>query len=493
MQFPFCSCARALAVLALLGNGLFVDGVSLRKSRANPPWVANAIAVPGSIVLAAKVHDDVDYEVVNKSSIKRDDSVDCLCEIGSFWHWRIKSCVKQGGWGYECGFFPAEHHNKVCQDGLKCELLKQTRVTYEHPGAMPASCQSCTPEDKCLTGKKRHSQNCLKEYKLSGKACQTVKLTTMATASVKVTETVTKSSTATAKATATAAQKATAKEGGETASATKEATAEGKATAKAKASGKASATAKATEEGVAEGEGCITFEEVKKLLHLQDVKRIGAVLSAQVVSRGDEEAFDLAYAKALEAAKEAGLINAKQAAEALASAEAREHAGLEADAKADEAAAWKAEAGAAKDAQQNAKAEALAKAQSAAGKAASDAAKVAAQAQADANAAEKAAEAAEANAGSKEEVAEAKAKAAAARADAAAANEKAKAARAAAAAAQAKADLAAKAAAEAKAAKDALGDLMNPKPTDAPARPTKATPTSPPRKITPDQIAAKLP
>jgi len=492
MQFSI----RALAVFVLAGNGLLVNGVSLRASNAKQPSLGN-IAMPGSIVLATKLHDDVDYEVVNKTSIKRDNSsVDCLCKIGSFWHWRIKSCVKQGGWGYECGFFPEEHHNKVCQDGLKCEPLKQTRVVYEHPGAKPASCQTCEAEDKCLAGEERHNKNCLKEYKLSGEACQTVKVKMMATAHVKVTEEVKKTASATATATATAEEKATATNGGKSATATKKATAEGKASAEAEGKGTATASAKATEEGVAEGKGCISLDAVKKLLDLQDVKSIGAVLSSQVVSRGDEEAFDLAYAKALEAAQKAGLINAKQAANALASAEAREHAALEAKAKADEAAAWKAEAGASKDAQGNAAAKALARATTAAGKAAADAAGVAYQADADAAKAEAAAEAAEkaaAGGGGAGGGAMSKEEAAAAKADAAEARAKAKEARAAAAAAQARADAADKAAAEAQAAKDAIGDLMNPAPTQAPARPTKASPTSPPRKISPEQIAAKLP
>jgi hypothetical protein len=466
----------ALAVLTVLSHSLLSDAIFLGQRRSD------------TSSLMVKFHEDVDYKVVKKESIHRNSSTDCLCELGSFWHWRIKKCVKQGGWGYECGFFPAEHHNKVCQDGLKCELLNKTGVKYIHPGAVPASCQACEAEDKCLMGKERHSQNCLKEYKLVGSACQTVEVTTMATAHAKVTEEVSKSGTASATATATASQKAKVEEAGQTASATKEATAEGKATAKVEESAKASAKAKATEEGKAEGKACVTVEEVKALLDLQDVKSIGAVLSAQVLSRGDEEAFDKAYAKALDAATKAGMINAKQAAEALASGLAREKATLEAKAKADEAAAWKAEAGAEKDAQDNAKAEALAKAEAAASaeavaaaKAAAEAGDAAAQAALDADAAAKAAGAGGAGGSmSKEDAAAAKAKAEAAQAKAAAA--------------QKKADEAKKAAAEAKARQDALADVMNPTPTGAPQmRPTKAPPTSPPRKITPEQIAAQNP
>lgn len=486
-----CSRAGALAVvLAFVGAA---DASFLRHSHGRGPQAGSLLpahGLPDTSSLMATLHEGVDYEVIKKESITRNSSTDCLCELGTFWHWRIKACIKQGGWGYECGFFPAEHHDKVCQDGLKCELLKQERVQYFHPGATPASCQSCTEADKCLAGEERHSQSCLKEYKLVGSACQTVRVTTVATASAKVTEEVTKSSTASAKATATSSQKATAEEAGQTASATKEATAEGEATAKAKASSKASAKAKATEEGEAEGKACVSVEEVKALLNLQKVKRIGAVLTAQVVSRGDEEAFDKAYAKALDAARKAGILNAKEAAEALASAEAREHAALEAQAKAEEAAAWKAEAGAEKNAQDTAKADALAKAQAAASQAAAEAAKTANQAATDAEAAQKAADAAGTSG----------AGAASSSKDAAAAKAKAAKAQAAAAAAQKKADAAAKAAAEAKAAeeaiqqqKDALSDVMNPKPTAAPVQRATPGPTNAPRKISPAEIAAKLP
>jgi len=436
----------ALVLLVLLGNSVLANAFSLRQPSASKQVT---FTVSAGTTAVNQVRDDVNYEVVKKESISRNTTTDCLCKLGSFWHWRIKSCIKQGGWAYECGFFPAEHHDKVCQDGLKCEVLNQTRVTsyHGHPGAVPASCQECEKQDKCLTGQERHSESCLKEYLLSGSACQTVRVTVTATASAKATEKVTKSSTASATATATASQKATAKDGAQVASATKEAKADGEATATAKASGEATAKAEATEEGSAEGEACVTVEEVKKILKLANVPRIGAVLSTQVVSKGDELAFDRAYAKALDAARKAGLLNAKEAAKAAAAAEAREHAGLEAEAKADEAAAWKAEAGAEKNAQEKAKADALAKAEEAASQEAADAAKAAADA-ADA-----------ANKGGSQEAA----------------------------------DAAAKAAAEAKAKQDAIKDLMNPKPTQAPVRPTTPEPTNAPRKITPEQIAAGLP
>jgi hypothetical protein len=404
--------------------------------------------VPGAAMLTTMVHDEVDYEVIDKKSIERKSTVDCLCEKGSFWHWRIKSCVEQGGWGYECGFFPAEHHDKVCQDGLKCELLKQTRVKYQHPGAVPGSCQTCRDKDNCITGDARHSQSCLKEYLLSGSACQTVQVTVITTASAKVTEKVTRSSMASATATATDTQEANVTSGNHTGSATEQATANGTATAEAEATGEASAKANATEKGIAKAEACVSVEEVKAIMNLTKVPRLGAVLSAQVVSRGDEEAFDRAYAKALDAARESGLLNARDAAKALASAEAREHAALEAEAKADEAAAWKAEAGAKKDAQEKAKAEALAKAEATAKQEAKDAAAAAAKAAADAKA----------GMTSEEKAAAAKA-----------------------------------AAEEAQARADAIADVINGQPTYAPIEITTPEPTNAPRKITKEQIAAKLP
>jgi len=162
-------------------------------------WLVDALllrAKQNGNVLSIEAHDDIQYEVLEKKSIKRESTLDCMCKLGSFWHWRIKDCVEQGAWGYECGFFPAEHHDKVCQDKLKCELLDQTRHDYFHPGAAPGSCKKCDANDNCLTGEKRHSDTCLKEYKLSGDACQTVQVTVTATASAEVKEKVTKTATA---------------------------------------------------------------------------------------------------------------------------------------------------------------------------------------------------------------------------------------------------------------------------------------------------------
>lgn len=426
---------QLLAVLAILSQAFICDCVVLRAHA-----VVTAPSINGTLALhhqgtPVKIHDDISYEVVKKTSISRDGSSSCLCKLGWFWHWRINSCVKQGPWGYECGFFPAEHHDKVCMDGLKCEVLDQSRIKYVHPGAVPASCQECTKEDQCLKGEERHEQSCLKEYALSGEACQTVRVTVTATAEVKVSEEVTKQGTASATASANASHTATSADGQH--EATAHATADGETTATAEASSTAEGKAKATEKGSADGSVCISVGEVKEFMKLQDVPRIGAVLSSKVVATGDKLAFDRAYAKALEAAKKAGLLNAVEAAKALAKAQAREHAGLDAEAEANEAAAWKAEAGAKKDAQDKAKADALAKAQAAADAAAAATAKAAAEAP-----------------GSED--AEAAANEAAARAE-------------------------------------AIRSLTQPQPTQRPVEITTPEPTGAPRKITPEQIAAKLP
>eukprot|EP00427_Karlodinium_veneficum_P024678 CAMPEP_0169109262 /NCGR_PEP_ID=MMETSP1015-20121227/25872_1 /TAXON_ID=342587 /ORGANISM="Karlodinium micrum, Strain CCMP2283" /LENGTH=430 /DNA_ID=CAMNT_0009170949 /DNA_START=52 /DNA_END=1344 /DNA_ORIENTATION=+ len=429
---------KQFAIL-LLSQAFLCDGASFRAPR-NTAETVKSVAMNSTIALhhhgdPVKIHDDISYEVVKKTSISRDGSSSCLCKLGWFWHWRINSCVKQGPWGYECGFFPAEHHDKVCMDGLKCEVLDQTRIKYVHPGAVPASCQECTKEDQCKSGEARHEETCLKEYALGGEACQTVRVTVTATAEVKVSEKVTKKGTASATATANATHTATSADGNHEATAT--AKGEGEATATAEASSTAEGKAKATEKGSAEGSACVSVEEVKEHLKLQDVPEMGAVLSSKVVATGDKLAFDKAYAKALEAAKKAGLLNAVEAAKALAKAQAREHAGLDAEANADEAAAWKAEAGAKKDAQEKANADALAKAQAEADAAAAAAAKVVAEMP-----------------GSED--AEAAAEEAAARAD-------------------------------------AIRSLTQPQPTEGPVEITTAEPTSPPRKITPEQVAAKLP
>jgi len=66
---------------------------------------------------------DVTFEVTEEQLPVGTFSQKCLCKKDEFWHWRLKKCFPQGGWGYECGFFPAEHHHRVCLDGLVCKAL----------------------------------------------------------------------------------------------------------------------------------------------------------------------------------------------------------------------------------------------------------------------------------------------------------------------------------------------------------------------------------
>merc|ERR1719324_2279118 len=84
----------------------------------------------------------LDFDVVEKSKIKATDTEGCLCDMGFFWHWRIHQCIPQGGWGYECGFFPKEHHHRVCADGLKCQPTKGAKDLYTSPGKYEGTAKS---------------------------------------------------------------------------------------------------------------------------------------------------------------------------------------------------------------------------------------------------------------------------------------------------------------------------------------------------------------
>jgi len=319
--------------------------------------------------------DEPTFKVIETTSIQAGEPSGCLCEPGQFWHWRIKQCISQGPWGYECGFFPSEHHRFVCQTALKCQILdqskKQVKVEYTHEGAVPASCEHCEPEDKCPAEGQR---DCLEETKLSGEACATV----LVSVNHEATVTVTKEHTAEATATATATEKATASKTaqGEAAGIKAEVTVTKNATAKAthEATGEhtaaASAEATTSKEGSAQEKRCIGFDAVKKQLQLDKVPRLGPVLAAQVITAGDKAAFDLAYEAALAAAQKNGMLAAEGAAKALAAGKAAKDAEMAAKAKAAEEAAWKAEAGASEAAAGEATAEAKTKADaSAAGQA----------------------------------------------------------------------------------------------------------------------------
>jgi hypothetical protein len=163
------------------------------------------------IAKAAQMPDGVDILVVDKNLPKIEEASDCLCEQGYFWHWRIAKCIKQGPWGYECGFFPMEHHHRVCQDGYKCERpANSEHIKYLPLGdskkaqTFPASCAVCA-QGECLVGKERQAEECLKEYAIAGeKACVTVKVGTLESAVAKATKEYTATQVVDGTATATA-------------------------------------------------------------------------------------------------------------------------------------------------------------------------------------------------------------------------------------------------------------------------------------------------
>lgn len=504
--------AVLLACLILCGEVTKVTARSLRLQK-QPQRVLRADvqnATVSALAVQAIGDDDLVLQVTKKTSLESEDSSECLCKLGTFWHWRIHQCVKQGSWGYECGFFPAEHWHRVCQDNLKCEELEGAEDNYHSHGkfkgtadSKPASCKTCTKEDECKVGEARHEEDCIKQYSLSGEACATVKvtlpMTAEATATKEVKVKVTESKNASAKATATASHKAevtatakdTAKPEGKEAveveaKATAQATAEKEATAEAtetveatkSATGSSTVTKTSKKQGVAEETACVSAEEVMKEMGLDPKQKVGAVLSAQIVSKADEMAFEKASAAATAAAKAAGLLDAREAAKQLAEAEAAEEARLKAEALARKAAAWEAEAGADKAA----KAAAQARAKEIAKESAKLEAERLAHLKAEAAAAKAAAEKAEAAAKAAEEAAaNAEGEAAAKlkqKADAAAAE-------------AAAADAAADAAAQAQ--KD-LEDVLNTRNKQADEVP-RTEPTEPPayRKITDEEMEEKLP
>jgi len=354
--------------------------------------------------------DTLNFEVLENSSLQAQEHDECLCEQGEFWHWRLKQCIKQGGWGYECGFFPAEHHHRVCKDGLTCKPVGTKDPYISHgvyegtAGSVPASCVECTPEDKCKMGQERHEEECLREYKLSGEACVTVRVSLPP---VSAEATATTSHTASASATKEA-----------TANATVQATPTTQVTANATASHEASAekteesthTAKAEADAFAEVTKCMSAEEAMKMSGYKKDQRLGAVLTAKITAAADARVFELAVAEAKRLAAEKGLLDAKASAKDLANAEASEKAKLKAKAAAEEAAAWEAEAGAKKTAQEEALSKAQEKAKGAADADAEAKAKADAEAKAKADAEAKAKADAEAKAKADAEAA-AKAKA----------------------------------------------------------------------------------
>jgi hypothetical protein len=213
--------------------------------------------------------EGIEVDVLNKTLPEAKEKADCLCPLGNFWHWRLADCIHQGSWGYECGFFPMEHHHRVCQDYLKCQDLPgHAGAQYLDHGdsakaqSFPASCNRCEGIDNCLVGQARQDEECLKSYEIDGaEACVTLKVTTFASAVSEATATFTASATVaktanakvqvTSQETATGTAKAKAKASQE-AEVTVVEEAFAKATAQAKASAFGKQTAEASETRTAE-------------------------------------------------------------------------------------------------------------------------------------------------------------------------------------------------------------------------------------------------
>merc|ERR1719163_424392 len=92
--------------------------------------------------------DDIKVEISDKKSLSADASGEgCMCEIGKFWFPRLKKCMEQEEWGYECGFFPVDIQHRVCKDGLVCrkkEGLQENHYNHGNNG-YPTTCKDCKP------------------------------------------------------------------------------------------------------------------------------------------------------------------------------------------------------------------------------------------------------------------------------------------------------------------------------------------------------------
>jgi len=325
-------------------------------------------------------------ERIQRTEITSEAELECVCPLGEFWHFRIKKCVKQGGWGYECGFFPKEHWKNVCEDGLTCRAAGAAAKTdYGSHGAQTATCVPCAAEDKCLKGEERRKTGCLKNHIMHGKSCFKTAITVVvggkaiahenavATMNAAVNDTVAVKATAVAKADAqtstevekTRTAKATAKiahMNGPRATATATRTAVGTATAEATVERTATHTAEATAsirsqadahgegrgsvsglDGTGFGEACVTADEARELLGLSKGQRVGPFWAAKIISKGDQVASARAHDIALKNAEMGGKLRTLGVARAEAKADAVANAMLEAEAKAREAAARQAE------------------------------------------------------------------------------------------------------------------------------------------------------
>mmetsp|Transcript_42131 Transcript_42131/g.90493 ORF Transcript_42131/g.90493 Transcript_42131/m.90493 type:complete len:377 (+) Transcript_42131:166-1296(+) len=276
---------------------------------------------------------DIDFKVVSETPFDKESKESkCKCPEDSFWHVKNKECIKKGGQGYECGFFPAENHDDVCKEGLACKKLESSDVGYWHKGAVPASCQPC--KDECPKAKPCTSE----EITVKGKACAKVEAASK--------DGPTGKESAIEKATATAKAEATATYGEGPDAVTRTATAEHTATASASDSTKV----KGKEPPKASAEACVTVEEAMKSAGVKSAS--GDKENAEkIMAAGKKLAFEKAKAEAEQGAKK----NADAAAEG---AERKAEKDAEADAKSEaEAKAKKmAEEGAEKKAKQAAEA-----------------------------------------------------------------------------------------------------------------------------------------
>jgi len=347
------------------------------------------------------------FQVVSKTSPKQEESAECLCPVGQFWHGRLRECAEQGAWGYECGFFPQEHWHRVCQDQLKCQALGTQDHYHSHgkfkgtANSAPASCIRCSAADNCKVGMDRQKEECMIEHKLVGEACATVRITLPAR-EVEVNEEIAHTATVKAFAEATAEAEAKVKLPGGTETSDKAEATKATATATETFEAEASHTAKetissvkSTEQVVGEASECVSVQTGKEILGVDGIKGVSSVLSAEIVTVMEEEALARATRSALELAIKKGLLSEEDAA-SIAKQEAEARLKIEAEGTASAKAAEAAEAGAKAKAQASAEAAAseMAKANAKAAADASAAADAAAKAAADASAADAAAKAA---------------------------------------------------------------------------------------------------
>eukprot|EP00927_Polykrikos_kofoidii_P029090 TRINITY_DN25206_c0_g1_i1.p1 TRINITY_DN25206_c0_g1~~TRINITY_DN25206_c0_g1_i1.p1 ORF type:complete len:359 (+),score=43.67 TRINITY_DN25206_c0_g1_i1:244-1320(+) len=285
--------------------------------------------------MVADVHgrsEPVEFEVLSRKSFEQVETTSCSCKKGQFWHWQINSCIDQGGWGYECGFFPYEHQRLACQDGLKCVSVTGTQE-FGVNGERAATCVPCKPEDFCRTGEARYLEQCVKNITVVGEACANVEVSVLANPSAKaafanVGKTIprgkdTKSASANQTVFATVANgTSSATPGGRAevranVSATVSVRMKGRDTGQAMENVAVDAThasrvnAVAVEKKIAESSAkpqvrsqvCLSVDDVKRSLGIDGISSVSPVLSAQLISAGDERAFHLAYEKALTVAK----------------------------------------------------------------------------------------------------------------------------------------------------------------------------------------------